>query len=72
MADPDFDRLADVCLSRVYDARGDGLLAEHGHVVEALRQVWNARGDADLEQLQQVATYAPFDAVTRIIKAVDR
>jgi hypothetical protein len=65
MADPDFDRLADVCLSRVYDARGDGLLAEHGHVVEALRQVWNARGAADAivvaEDHDYVATIKALD-----------
>jgi hypothetical protein len=60
MADPDFDRLADVCLSRAYDARGDG----HGIVVEALRQVWNARGAADIEAVYATAAIA--------IKALDR
>ena len=46
MADPpDFNRIADVCLARVYEVRSKGLIAEHDVVAEQLHQVWNARGE---------------------------
>jgi hypothetical protein len=48
---PDFDRMADVCLARVYEVRSKGLIAEHDVVVEQLRQVWNARGAADVAMI---------------------
>jgi hypothetical protein len=48
---PDFDRLADVCLARVHEVRNKGLIAEHSVVVEQLRQIWNARGAADIAKL---------------------
>ena len=51
---PDFDRIADVCLARVYEVRHKGLIAEHSVVVEQLRQVWNARGAADITAIVDV------------------
>lgn len=48
---PDFDRIADVCLARVYEVRKKGLIAEHSVVAEQLRQVWNARGAADISKV---------------------
>lgn len=51
---PDFDRLADVCLARVYEVRSKGLIAEHSVVAEQLRQVWNARGAADTTKINAV------------------
>ncbi len=49
---PDFNRIADVCLARVYEVREKGLIAEHSVVVEQLRQIWNARGAADRAKLE--------------------
>lgn len=75
MSEPDFDRIADRCLARVYEARHAGLLVEHGVVVDELRRVWNARGAADVEAAEtcepsdsEVPTY--WDAV-EAIKALD-
>ena len=49
---PDLDRIADVCLARVYEVRKKGLIAEHSVIVEQLRQIWNARGAADIAHLR--------------------
>lgn len=67
---PDFDRLADVCLARVYEVRDKGLIAEHGVVVEQLRQVWNARGAADCAKAE--ATIGSAVVLTSAIRSLDR
>jgi hypothetical protein len=78
---PDFDRLADVCLARVYEVRSKGLIAEHSVIVEQFRQIWNARGAAD-ERALKAELQRALDALLvqarieidlePLIKALDR
>ena len=67
---PDFNRLADVCLSRVYEVRAKGLIAEHDVVAEQLRQVWNARGAADVAEAERHDEH-PRQLVAHAIRALD-
>jgi hypothetical protein len=78
MADtPDFDQLARAFMENATD-HGSGSVFGHSvtlALAEQLRQVWNARGVADLAILGTVELEGPPELdtdITRTIKSLDR
>jgi len=70
-ATPDFRRMADLLLARLLEAGQKGMIAEVNTVAEQLRQVWNARGAADLAVVNDVA-HTNERAIERAIRSLDR
>lgn len=80
VTEPDFDRIArqlvGVTIPTMDDAAAQRIMA----IAEQLRQVWNARGAADIAQLQEAKAAAPpfpqaatyVQLFGRAIKALDR
>jgi len=62
---PDFDQIA-----RRLIATTTGVIERE--VVEQLRQVWNARGAADLEALDATIPFTKDGLITRAIRSLDR
>jgi hypothetical protein len=62
---PDFERIAQKIL---YDSDGE---PGGSRIAEQLRQVWNARGAADVDAVDAVA-HTNYEAVANAIRAFDR
>jgi len=67
---PDFDRMADVCLARVYEVRSKGLIAEHSVVVAQLRQSGTPAAAADIALLAADGTSRP--GIDGMLRTLDR
>ena len=83
MTEPDFEQIAQrlVLFQAGYDLEPTSREPQR-RIAEVLRQVWNARGAADSEQVEeladqappfpQVATYIKYTDAKEAIKALDR
>lgn len=77
MADsPDFDRVAYEILSASIAARVEGSLINTGDIARIaaqLRQIWNARGAADIARLEaELTSMKDTTAGHRMVKTLDR
>lgn len=67
---PDFDAIIDRCFEECDPQRPHDIYP--APFVEALRQVWNARGAADIAKIDEIYSYASWNAMERALRSLDR
>lgn len=79
MTPPDFEKMAHDIAMSVPIVRGAAFILHRAHIANQLREVWNARGAADLAALDATVTYtkvASFEGSRRqtwgAIRELDR
>jgi hypothetical protein len=68
MTEPDFEQIASDLHFQAHE-RNEAIVP---HIIAALRQVWNARGAADLEVMEAAHTNYDWSELEDGIKALDR
>jgi hypothetical protein len=70
---PDFDQMAERLVDRIWSAAAaHPEIAAPPDVVEVLRQVWNARGAADMDAIDAQLAYSPEGIVVGVRQQIDR
>lgn len=73
MTEPDFDQIATRWITEWRTGKGLGEVTLETLVAEQLRLVWNARGVADIADLEDALNGETFvDDLTTRLKALDR
>lgn len=65
---PDFDQIAE----RMFYAMGDNNRERIKHYAQRLREIWNARGAADMAKLEAELPAAFAEQLGRAVRSLDR
>jgi hypothetical protein len=65
---PDFDQIAE----RMFDAMGENRRTRVEHYAQRLREIWNARGAADIAKVETEGHGATMKSLTGALRSLDR